>query len=73
MVEAKKLKEKFAIASKKYASPSDIYDLIAEDGKVVKVTQQEISEIVNARLEDLFASIKKELGLLANRGKICGE
>ena len=68
MVEAKKLKEKFAIASKKYASASDIYDLIAEDGKVVKVTQQEITEVVSARLEDLFASIKKELGLLANRG-----
>ncbi|MBR1376784.1 MAG: cell division protein FtsA [Bacilli bacterium] len=61
MIEAKKLKEKFAIASVKHASVSDIYDLIAEDGKVVKVNQHEISEIVVARLEEIFAMIKKEL------------
>ena len=61
MIEAKKLKEKFAVAIPKYASVNDIYDLLAEDGKVVKVNQREVSSTVAARLEDLLRNIKVEI------------
>ena len=61
MIEAKKLKEKFAVAIPKYASVNDIYDLLAEDGKVVKVNQREVSQAVAARLEELLKQIKMEI------------
>ena len=61
MIEAKKLKEKFAVAIPKYASVNDIYDVLAEDGKVVKVNQREVSEAVAARLEEILKQIKMEI------------
>lgn len=59
MIDAKKMKEKFAIASYKHASVNDIYDLLSEDGKMIKVNQQEITEIVVARLEEILRTVKK--------------
>ena len=67
MVEAKKLKEKFAVGSVKYSNTTDIYDLIGDDGKVVKVTQREVSEVVVARLDEMLKTVKKELSVLAER------
>lgn len=67
MYEAKKVKERFAIASIKHASTNDIYDLISENGKVVKVTQREVSQIVVARLEEILKSIKRGIQDLTDR------
>ncbi len=61
MIEAKKLKEKFAVAIPRYASVNDIYDVLAEDGKVVKVNQREVSEKVAARLEEILKQAKMEI------------
>ena len=61
MIEAKKLKEKFAVAIPKYASVNDIYDLLAEDGKVVKVNQREVSSTAASRLEEMLRNIKVEI------------
>ena len=61
MIEAKKLKEKFAVAIPKYASLNDIYDLLSEDGKIVKVNQREVSTTVAARLDDMLRGIKAEI------------
>lgn len=65
MMEAKKMKEKFAVANPKNASVSDLYDLVTENGQVVKVNQNEVSEIVNARLEEILTQIKKEIFVMA--------
>ena len=67
MIEAKKVKEKFAVAITKNASVSDLYDLVTENGQIVKVNQNEISEIVNARLEEIFGTIKKEMLTMAQK------
>lgn len=61
MIEAKKLKEKFAVAIPKYASVNDIYDLLAEDGKIVKVNQKEVSTVVATRLDETLRGIKQEI------------
>ncbi len=67
MYDAKKLKEKFSIASLKYASISDIYDLAIENGKIIKVNQQEVTEVVSARLEEILRMIKSEINSMTNK------
>lgn len=60
---AKKIKEKFALAHKKYASNSEIYELPSER----KIVQSEVSEVVMSRLEEILSLAKKELLELTNR------
>ena len=67
MGEAKKIKEKFALAHKKYASVNDLYDIILEDGKSLKVNQYEVSEIVMSRVEEILMLAKKELVAMTDK------
>src|SRR5574344_1714560 len=67
MIEAKQIKEKFALATKKYANAGDLYDLVTENGKTIKVNQYEISEVVMARLEDILSLAKYEISVLTNK------
>lgn len=64
---ANKLKEKFALAHKKYASVSDLYDVNLDDGTGFKVNQFEISEIVMSRVEEILLLAKKEINILTNK------
>ncbi|MBQ9011094.1 MAG: cell division protein FtsA [Bacilli bacterium] len=65
--EAKKIKEKFALADKKYANKKDTYETINNDSIKIKINQLEVSEIVMARIEEIFSLAKNELKLLTNR------
>lgn len=67
MVEAKKVKEKFALAHKKYASASDLYDITGADGTITKINQYEVSDVVMARLEEILSLAKKEINDLTNK------
>lgn len=67
MIEAKKIKEKFALAHKKYASVNDLYDLVSEDGQIIKLNQYEVSDVVMARLEEILTLAKKEINNLTNK------
>lgn len=60
---AKKIKEKFALANKKYASVSEVFELPNQ----TKIEQLEVSQIVMSRLEDILTLAKKELLELTNR------
>lgn len=61
--DAKKIKEKFALAHKKYATSSEIYELPGER----KIDQSEVSAIAMSRLEEILSLAKKELLELTNR------
>lgn len=61
--DAKKIKEKFALAHKKYATSSEIYELPGER----KIEQSEVSAIAMSRLEEILSLAKKELLELTNR------
>lgn len=63
---AKKIKTKFALAHKKYASTSDLYEIKTGDG-VLKINQFEISEIVMSRLEEILNLTKNELNNLTSK------
>lgn len=60
---AKKIKEKFALAHKKYASSSEIYELPGHKN----IEQLEVSTIAMSRIEENLTLAKKELLELTNR------
>lgn len=64
--QARKIKEKFALAHKKYASLSELYEISTEDG-IVKINQLEASEIVMSRIEEILTLARKEINILTNR------
>ena len=64
---AKKLKEKFALATKKYASSSDYVECKNKDDELIKINQAEISSIVEYKIKDILNSAKNELNNLTSK------
>ncbi len=64
--EARKIKEKFALAHKKYASASEMYEVQSED-ETIKINQFEASEIAMSRIEEILTLAKKEINILTTR------
>lgn len=62
--DAIKIKEKFALAHKKYASVNDTYEVEDENGEIIKINQFEASEVVMARLEEILITARKEINML---------
>ena len=67
ILESRRLKETFAIANKKFASPTEIVELSNINGEEIKINQYEISEVVQERLKEILNFAKKELKVLTNR------
>lgn len=63
---ARLLKEKFALAYKKYANASEVYELIDEVGEKIKLNQQEVSEVVMSRLEEILTLAGNEIKSLTD-------
>ena len=65
--DAKKIKETFALASKKYASVGDFYEVKNELGEDIKVNQFEATEVVTNRLDEILEHVKNEILSLSGR------
>lgn len=65
--DAIKIKEKFALAHKKYASKSDFYEVTNKMGESIKISQFEVSEVVMARIEEILVLARKEINVLTKR------
>lgn len=65
--DAKKLKEKFALAHRKYASVSDFYEVANLLNEDIKINQYEVTEICMKNLKDLLELIKKEIRILSDK------
>ena len=65
--EAKKVKERFAFATKRGADSKDVYEAKDLDGNEVKIDQLEVSEVVMYRLEEILSLVKNEINHLTNR------
>lgn len=65
--DANEIKEKFALAHKKYASKSDFYEVTNKNGEEIKISQFEVSEVVMARIEEILVLAKKEINVLTKR------
>lgn len=61
--DASVIKEKFALAHKKYASKVEFYNV----NDNVRINQFEATDIVMSRIEEILSLAKKEVNLLANR------
>ena len=64
--QARKIKERFALAHKKYASLSELYEINTE-ADTIKINQLEASEIVMSRIEEILTLARKEISILTNR------
>lgn len=62
--DAKMLKEKFALASKRNASTSWCEDVLTNSKENIKINQYEISEIICSRIKEILDLSKKQINLL---------
>ncbi|MFA5603310.1 MAG: cell division protein FtsA [Bacilli bacterium] len=65
--QAAKIKEKFALGHKLYASVNDFYELKTKSNETISINQFEVSEIVMSRLEEILTLAKKEINVLTNK------
>lgn len=64
--EAIKIKEKFALAHKRFASKNDYYEVVNKYDEKIKISQYEISELIMSKIEDILVSVRKEINALTN-------
>ena len=64
--DAKKIKEKFALAYQKNADVHNVYEVTNFEKKKIKINQLEVSKIVNTSLNKILEKIKEEISDLTN-------
>lgn len=64
---AKRIKETFTFAHKRFAGTADIYEVANKQGENIKLNQLEASEVVSARLEEILKLARKEINMLTRR------
>ena len=65
--DSKKLKERCALATSKYANPKEIKTIINKLGEKVEINQYELSEVASARLQEILKKAKKEINYLTKK------
>lgn len=64
---ARYLKENLSVATSQYADTSSVLEYETLEGEKISISQLEVSQIVEARLEEILKSVKKSLNTLTNR------
>lgn len=67
LIDARKIKEKFASATKRFVNLSEKYELTNNIGETVKLNQLEVTEVVMSRLEEIIEYAKKQILLLTKK------
>ncbi len=65
--EARKIKENFALAHKRNADATDIYETLNNDNIKVKINQAAVSEVVMSRINEILTLAKNELNDLTKK------
>lgn len=65
-INARNLKENFALANSQYADTEEVH-LTNLEGEKVVITRREVSQIVETRLEEVLKNVKKYLNNLTNK------
>ena len=65
--DSKKLKERLSLASTKLANPKESTDIINKLGEKTLINQYELTEIVNARLEEILKKAKNKINHLTKK------
>ena len=64
---ARYLKENLSVATSQYADTSSVLEYETLEGEKISISQLEVSQMVEARLEEILKSVKKSLNTLTNR------
>ena len=64
---SRELKEKFALASRRYADINELLEFDSDQGEKKSINQYEITEVVEARIVELLKLAKKEINDLTKR------
>lgn len=64
---SRELKEKFALASKRYADSNEVLEFTDENGEKKIINQYEITEVLEARIIELLKLAQKEINDLTKR------
>ncbi len=64
---SRELKEKFALASRRYADINEVLEFENEEAEKKTINQYEITELVEARIIEILKLAKKEINDLTNR------
>lgn len=67
IVDARKIKEKFAICHKRFTNLNDTYELVNNVGDTVKLNQLEVTEVVMSRMVEILKLARKQVTLLTKR------
>ena len=65
--EARKVKEKFALAHTRNSSVHDIYETVNSDNVKIKINQKAVSEVIMSRINEILTLAKNELKDLTNK------
>ena len=67
VIDARKIKEKFASCHKRFTNLNEIYDLKNDMGEIVKLNQLEVTEVVMSRMVEILEFAKKQIFLLTKK------
>ena len=67
IIDARKIKEKFAVSHKRFTNLNDTYEVKNSLGNTVKLNQMEVSEVVQSRLTEILKLARKQISLLTKR------
>ena len=67
IVDARKIKEKFATCHKRFTNLNETYELVNNVGDTVKLNQLEVTEVVMSRMAEILKLAKKQITLLTKR------
>lgn len=65
--QARYLKENFAVCSTRYSDINEIVEVPINDNEVVTINQEDITKVVESRVEELLKLAKKQINSLTNR------
>jgi len=64
---SRKLKEKFALAHRKYANVSEFMEVANIENVDIKINQYDLSEVCMKKLQDILLLVKKEIDYLTDK------
>jgi len=67
IIDARKIKEKFAACHKRFTNLNDNYELTNELGEKIKLNQLEVTEVVMSRMKEILNYAKKQAMLLTKK------
>ena len=67
VVDARKIKEKFASCHKRFTNLNDVYELKNDMGEIVKLNQLEVTEVVMSRMVEILEFAKKQVFMLTKK------